>query len=318
MIDVQNQVQYFCSHVLVYGKIQKQRRKGPRKLQIIDTFRDPSDIACHEALPLTVAGRIEVGEFDHLTAPSVIHRGLRAPSSVSRNLLLGFGGTIVLHGLAVGFFIPNQLMHKTPPPDPAGATVVQTLTVPTDDLILINVYQPTQRENDPVATPVDLRSELAKLAIPLAIADQVPDFNLPSSDSDSEKSAQSVAEPGNAELRARMFGLYMGQISARIERAWEKPSSSVNELRAGRSGDTFDADTFVCQVQILQDNQGNVQEVLLLACNGTEAWQHSLIVAINQSSPLPAPPMPGVFQRALTMTFAGQEDRGDRSASTRE
>ena len=64
-------------------------------------------------------------------------------------------------------------------------------------------------------------------------------------------------------------------------------------------------DIFRCVVQIRQDDKGNVQEVLLIDCNGTEAWRRSLVVAINQSSPLPAPPIPSVFERALTMTFEG-------------
>jgi hypothetical protein len=136
-------------------------------------------------------------------------------------------------------------------------------------------------------------------------------------DADTDNSAQLNANQGDAELRARMFGRYTGQISARIDRAWERPKSPVSDVRAKDSADAFESETFVCRVQIRQDDKGNVQEVLLLACNGTEAWRHSLVVAINQSSPLPAPPIPGIFQRALTMTFAGQEGGNlEASAST--
>jgi hypothetical protein len=106
-----------------------------------------------------------------------------------------------------------------------------------------------------------------------------------------------------------MFGRYTGQIGARIDRAWEKPRTPVNDLMSGISGDVVEPDTFVFQVQIRQDNQGNVEEVLLLACNGTEAWRHSLVVAIYQASPLPAPPVPTVFKRAITMTFEGRIDQ---------
>jgi hypothetical protein len=130
-------------------------------------------------------------------------------------------------------------------------------------------------------------------------------INLPGADTETETFAQSATDLGDAETRARMWGRYTGQISARIERAWEKPRSLVNDVSKVRTGDGVDPDTFVCQVQIRQDNQGNVQEVLLLACNGPEAWRHSLVVAINQSSPLPVPPIPTVFKRALTMTFEG-------------
>jgi hypothetical protein len=44
----------------------------------------------------------------------------------------------------------------------------------------------------------------------------------------------------------------------------------------------------------------------MLDCNGSVAWQQSLVTAILVASPLPAPPSPTVFSHAVTMTFAGQ------------
>ena len=62
---------------------------------------------------------------------------------------------------------------------------------------------------------------------------------------------------------------------------------------------------FHCQVQIVQDSSGNVQEILLPNCNGSVAWQHSLVLAIRQASPLPAPPSPTVFSPAIALEFVG-------------
>jgi hypothetical protein len=135
----------------------------------------------------------------------------------------------------------------------------------------------------------------------LAVDDETPDH----APDDSTPAAPTAGDPA---LRALMFGRYTGQISARIERAWSRPLSSVNDPRQTATRDangviaTAD-ETFRCRVQIRQDGRGNVQEVLLLKCNGTEAWRHSLVVAINQSSPLPAPPTPTVFKSSLTMAF---------------
>jgi hypothetical protein len=61
-----------------------------------------------------------------------------------------------------------------------------------------------------------------------------------------------------------------------------------------------------------------VQEILLPQCNGSAAWLHSLVIAIQQASPLPAPPSPTVFTNALTMTFTGFEYRPDSSADEYE
>jgi hypothetical protein len=196
--------------------------------------------------------------------------------------------------------------------------------VAADELVLVNISSPNKEDSIPGATHVDLRPRPAKLAIPLVMPDQPSVIDLPGTNTDAENSEHAVSDPGDAELRARMFGRYTGQIRARIERAWERPRSPVSEPPARPSANALEPNIFVCQVEIRQDEKGNVQEVLLLACNGTEAWRHSLVVAINQSSPLPAPPIATVFERAITMiiqwpvdrrgtppTVAGMNPRGD-------
>jgi hypothetical protein len=259
-------------------------------------------------VPLTAARHVEVDAIDPITVPRVTRRVARTPSIVNRSRLLGFGGTLVLHGLAVSLLIPATVTHEKNPLDLGGVTAPQARSTPEDELVLVNIKGPEKRDSESGTIHVDLRAQLARLATLPIIPDQTPVIDLPDADADAENSAQSDASSGDAELRARMFGRYTGQISARIERAWEKPESPANDTRTSRAGDADDADRFVCQVEIRQDNRGNVQEVLLLACNGTEAWRHSLVVAINQSSPLPAPPIPTVFKRAITMTFEWRVD----------
>ena len=58
-------------------------------------------------------------------------------------------------------------------------------------------------------------------------------------------------------------------------------------------------------MQIVQDSGGNVQEILLPNCNGSPAWQGSLVRAIQQASPLPAPPSESVFSHAILVDFVG-------------
>lgn len=89
---------------------------------------------------------------------------------------------------------------------------------------------------------------------------------------------------------AMLFGRYMGQIKARIERAWEYP---VHRSRAD----------FSCRVRIKQDKRGNVEEVTLQRCSSDPAWQVSLVQAIQQASPLSAPPDEKVFTPLVTLTF---------------
>ena len=120
-------------------------------------------------------------------------------------------------------------------------------------------------------------------------------------------------DSGDPVARAALFGRYTGQIDARIERVWRRPRSPVNPMDGSRQQSTAadalnrgnGAETFRCQVHIVQDQRGAVQEVQVVACNGSVAWQQSLVRAIVSASPLPAPPSPTVFTHALDMTFEG-------------
>ncbi len=95
------------------------------------------------------------------------------------------------------------------------------------------------------------------------------------------------SDPG----RAAMLGRYMGQISARIERAWIRPRTPL------------ESDQFVCRAKIMQARSGAVLEIELQECNGNGRWQASLARAIQSASPLPAPPDPDVFSRVVILDF---------------
>jgi hypothetical protein len=87
------------------------------------------------------------------------------------------------------------------------------------------------------------------------------------------------------------YGRYLGQIRARIDRAWLRPRSAIG------------APIFQCQVQVDQDRAGRVQDVTLLECNGGASWQLSLVHAIEAASPLPAPSDEAVFVHHVLLAF---------------
>jgi len=111
--------------------------------------------------------------------------------------------------------------------------------------------------------------------------------------SDPDGSAANVSD-SDAAAQAILVGRYMGQIDARIERAWRRPRTTVEE------------GLFSCRVRIEQDAQGGVKEITLERCNGDARWQVSLVQAIQLASPLPAPPDPKVFARVLRMDFRAE------------
>jgi TonB C terminal len=126
----------------------------------------------------------------------------------------------------------------------------------------------------------------------------VPDVSLAPlvSPSDSQGDDEATGEVDTSDPgHALLLGRYVGQIDARIQRAWIKPRTPI--VASG---------LFACRVRIVQDHGGLVQEIELVSCNGDASWQMSLVHAIQSASPLPAPPDPRVFSTHLTLKFTSQ------------
>lgn len=115
-------------------------------------------------------------------------------------------------------------------------------------------------------------------------------------------SNRSKADSGLAVL----YGRYLGQIDARVERAWLRPRSVIG------------APLFRCQVELAQRRDGTVQTITLQRCNGTVSWQQSLVRGINAASPLPAPPDPRVFAHRVVLHFEAMAYRAGQSADEYE
>ncbi len=92
---------------------------------------------------------------------------------------------------------------------------------------------------------------------------------------------------------SQFAGIYESQVRARILRAWALPAEPAPEPE------------FSCLVQIRQQSDGRVREVALVLnkCEGSAAWQQSLVDAIQAASPLPAPPHPSAFVDNFSLVF---------------
>jgi hypothetical protein len=98
----------------------------------------------------------------------------------------------------------------------------------------------------------------------------------------------------------RLNAIYTRQIQARIERLWRRPRTPVGQI--GVLARIHDK-PFQCEIVVTQDPTGNVENVELHHCNGSEAWQHSLSDAVRGASPLPAPPNANTFSSSIALTF---------------
>jgi hypothetical protein len=198
---------------------------------------------------------------------------------------IGAAMSVLLHSL---FFVPLLLGasgHQRPAPlqpvslQAAGADAGSAMSVVSLDL--------PDPQAAALAPAQDFKPELAAIATPEVIEPQ--DLGV------STDSGDPPEQPGQAEI----FGRYMGQINARIDRAWLRPRGPLT------------GDSFSCRVRIEQDANGRVGEITLIRCNSDTRWQVSLVRAIESASPLPPPPDPAVFTRTFTLTFTAKPYSSD-------
>ncbi len=96
---------------------------------------------------------------------------------------------------------------------------------------------------------------------------------------------------GDQLAHALLFGRYLAQVQARIERAWQRPRTEIGAAR------------FQCRVRVVQTPDGRVTQILYDGCSGADRWRKSLDAAIRTASPLPAPPDRSVYADAMSLQF---------------
>lgn len=142
---------------------------------------------------------------------------------------------------------------------------------------------PPKREPEPIYMTL---LQLPSASITIGPASDAFAFDLPALD------IPTPMLPPDAMVDEAMFGRYVGQVSARVERAWIRPRTAIG------------AAEFQCWARIEQDRDGKVLSVELQQCNGDTRWQLSLVAAIERASPLSAPPDRAVFSSVLHIQFS--------------
>ena len=223
-----------------------------------------------------------IGSAAHL--PASTRTGPRTSRHATPRYAVAATGALVsllLHAFLITSLAWSGGHARMSPPRPADRSAIGS--EPTMELEIIEDVAPSitteEAENStPTLRPVSLKAALAAFNIPF-----VPDPDYTETDL------------GNAEAaRSALVGIYMGQIDARIERAWRRPRTPIDEGR------------FFCRVRIEQNSRGDVKEITLERCNGDVSWQVSLVHAIHAASPLPAPSDPRVFTRVIRMGFRSE------------
>jgi TonB C terminal len=220
--------------------------------------------------------------------------------------IIGFAGTLLLHGLALQSVLLGSRAHNVRPPEiqEPGSTLNKPAGKPADALVFIDVPKTGKATDEIHDALASVRAAIKDSPIPVTHPDPSPPRDIEALALGEDNDSQSSIDSGDGAEKVRLFGIYTGQIQARVERVWQRPRTPVQE-GSDPAKAAVSAEYFQCQVQIVQDAGGNVKEILLPNCNGSVAWQRSLVMAIQQASPLPAPPSPKVFSHAIALDFVG-------------
>jgi colicin import membrane protein len=109
-------------------------------------------------------------------------------------------------------------------------------------------------------------------------------------ESETELKNSLAAEEHAEQLRSSgALASWVGQIAARIQRAWLRPPSARPGIQ--------------CVLHITQAPGGAVLSARIESCNGDQAVRESIEAAAYRASPLPPPPDPSLFERDLEVTF---------------
>jgi TonB C terminal len=248
--------------------------------------------------------KVDVSDWQDSPPAVVVEK--RAPRRFLPSTLIGILGTLLLHALVIQSVPWGSRPKIKPPETPESEDVLAKFkTDPAESLVLISLPTTAVSNQGAAQNLVSSLPDLKEMMIKSRVDVEPPALlNIEALALSEDPVSNPTSGSGDGAEVARLFGIYTGQIQARIDRVWRRPRTPINE-NASEKTPTDAGDSFQCEAQIVQDARGNVQEILLPRCNGSSAWQHSLVLAIQQASPLPAPPSIKVFTQSITLKFVG-------------
>src|ERR1700722_928197 len=221
--------------------------------------RDPARSARSCQLPAAGRGSIEISPLD--AWQPVPHNPTAATGLSFKHWsrVLGMAGTLLVHGIGLDSLGWGSFAHITRAPEAQGigSVRVDAHAAASEELVLLNLDSTEKADVSHGFLEAALRRALTKPVIDVQVPEPVPTAD----DSDVDGSSN-YADAGDAQARALMAGRYRAQVSARVERAWVRPRTPVDESKAAPHLARVET-PFICQVQIRQDARGNVQEVML-------------------------------------------------------
>lgn len=256
----------------------------------------PLEVVIVEDPWLEAGGRVCRNQSVPLRNEVLLHR-----ASMYGTWMLSALLTVAMHLLAFAPLLAGHHPSRKAQPPLSEGLAVSKASVDSDEsasvLFIFNDRAITPAD-EPVetrfATPEEVQTAVNESVTGLLTASVSQPEVIGTDEAVDESPAQS-GPAGNGSEAAMMFGRYMGQIKARIERSWQWPLNVATK-------------SYECKVQIRQTRSGEVIDITLQRCEMSPEWQLSLVQAIQNASPLSAPPTEKVFSEVITLQLAVPPD----------
>jgi hypothetical protein len=241
---------------------------------------------------------VVVGE--EVTPPSRRYRKRRTSRALPR--VAGVLATVGIHLLISAPLLLGNAAHKARPIEGLGSVAWASQGKKQESMILLDLSALSAASHDERSTPENMSDDIdsQNFEIALASVEISPPPQLQIEDAEEgEVSNESAGDPAGA---AVLFGRYMSQVAARIDRTWMRPRTPI-------AGGRFD-----CRARISQDRKGRVLSVELQDCGEDARWRESLTSAIVRASPLSSPPEQWLFAETVTLNFTATQYEADKSS----
>ena len=227
---------------------------------------------------------------------------------VMNSVVGGLMGTLIIHILLIGLFLIKVDVVSLPANHTDGTTSVYAESAPDAMLVLMPMSESQGLEDKAIVDRQLWRlsppgpNPLDTIAVPPPAPVQIDTPEIPIQD------AVSSVSGSDSNGDARLLWIYGRQLQSRIESKWRRPRTPIEQSSPSKTNHAG-RNMFSCEIQIARAANGDVQDIRFPHCNGSEAWQLSLLTAIQQAIPLPAPPGLMTANYTTTLRFVGFEYR---------
>jgi hypothetical protein len=177
--------------------------------------------------------KMDIVDWRDSPPPVVVEK--RAPRRFLPPTLIGILGTLLLHAWVIQSVPWSSGAKLKPPETPESADeLAKSKTDSAESLVLISLPTVALSSHATAQNFLSSLPDLMKIKSPIDV-DPPPILNVEGLALSEDPVSNPTSGSGDGAELARLFGIYTGQIQARIDRVWRRPRTPINENDADGS-----------------------------------------------------------------------------------